>query len=84
MKKKYKVVVIFGENAATSYFEGGLYAAKDCILNGDGMIIKKEFDTEAERNAYIEGCKDNDGWCGYSIVDDNDVKKHPRLINSMI
>lgn len=84
MSKKFVVVVIFGEQAAKTYCEEGLNAAKDCILNGDGTVMKREFDTEAERNAYMEGCRDADGWWSNTIIDDDDVKKHPNIIKSML
>lgn len=84
MSKKYVTVVIFGETAAKTYCDEGLQAAKDLVLNGDGKVIKKEFDSEAERNAYMEGCRDSAGWWDNCIVEDDDVKKHPKIINSML
>lgn len=56
MKEKYKLNVAFGENEADSAETLG-------FVNENKDLWKiKTFNTEAERNAYIQGVEDMNGW----------------------
>lgn len=83
-KQKYVVVVVYGENAARSYMDGGFEGMRLSITGGEGRLVKREFNTEEERKAYIQGVDDADGWWGSAVMDAEDVKKHPRIINSLL
>ena len=70
--EKFKVTVIFGEYAARAYGNGGV---KEMIEHMDeGQLMVREFDTEAERRAYIMGVDDSDGWLGAAVLSDKDAK----------
>ena len=69
---KYKVTVIFGEYAAKAYMSDGV----DGIVEhqDEGQLLVREFDTEAERKAYMMGIDDSDGWLGAAILSDEDAE----------
>lgn len=81
-KNKYSATVIFGERAAKAYMNGGVQEMRNHI--DEGQLVRKVFDTEAERKAYIAGIDDADGWYGSAVIDDEDLKKHPRIINQLL
>lgn len=70
--KKFKVTVIFGEYAAKAYIVDGVEGIREHY--GEGQLTVKEFDTEAERRAYIAGIDDADGWLGSSVLSDEDAE----------
>lgn len=83
-KKKVTVVMVFGEDAADVYCDEGFMAMRKYIEGGNGgQLVKHEFDTEAERNAYIRGVWDMDGWFGAAMLEDEDVRRHPTIIKNM-
>ena len=81
-KNKYSVTVIFGECTAKAYMNGGVQEMRNHI--DEGQLVRKVFDTEAERKAYIAGIDDADGWYGSAVIDEEDLKKHPRIINQLL
>lgn len=85
MANKFSVVVIFGEGAARSYLRDGIKGLQEKA--GDGVVIKREFATKAEKDAYIRALDDADqwdGWYSYAFIDDEDRTKHPRIINKLL
>lgn len=74
-KKKFKAVVVFGEDAAKAYANGDMKHMYGLIRNCDGSLLQREFDTEAERKAYIMGIDDMDGWFGAAVLSEDDAKK---------
>lgn len=74
-KKKYTVVVVFGEEAANAYGRGDMKRMYEHIRSYNGTLTKRTFDTEAERKAYIRGIDDADGWLGSAVLLDADAKK---------
>lgn len=82
-KNKHIVVFVFGEEATDAYLDGGVNGLRKVIEGGDGRVVKREFDTEAEVRAYQQGVEDMDGWLACTIVDDDDIKAHPRIINNL-
>ena len=83
-KQKFVVVVVYGEYAAKSYMNGGFEGMRSSINRGEGQLVKREFNTESERRAYIQGMDDADGWLGAAVLDAEDVQKHPRIIKSLL
>ena len=73
-KRKFKAVVIFGEAAAYAY--GWNYIKMMCSLvrQGDASLSVREFDTEAERAAYILGIDDAGGWQAAAVLSDKDAR----------
>ena len=75
MTKKVKLKVILMDDNTEGYFEeGGLQAVrkadeKNAWVNYETIV--KEFDTEAERQAYIEGMYDitMGCWTSYAVLD---------------
>lgn len=82
-RKKYAVVVVFGEEAANAYGWGDMKRMYGLIREYNGSLTKRTFDTEAERKAYIRGIDDADGWIGSAVLSDADAKKRTisRLLN---
>lgn len=82
-KNEFSVVVVFGECAAQAYEEKGFTAMRSVLKNGDGMLVRKDFNTKAEVEAYIEGLEDSRGWEEFCVLDKEDVAWHPRLIKRL-
>ena len=73
--KKFKVTVIFGEFAAKAYIEDGVEGIREHFDEYDeGQLTVKEFDTEAERRAYIAGIEDADRWQCSAVLSDEDAE----------
>jgi len=70
--EKYKVTIIFGEYAAKAYCNGGVEEMAEHM--SEGQLTVREFDTEAERRAYIMGIDDSDGWLGAAVLSKEDAE----------
>lgn len=69
-------VILMDYDSEHSYNEGGLRKLRQLDENGLGgtwETIKREFDTDAERRAYIEGLYDMSyyGYTTYAILANN-------------
>lgn len=71
-RDKPKVTVIFGEYAAKAYINDGVEGIREHY--DEGQLAVNEFDTEAERRAYIAGIDDADGWLGSAVLSDEDAE----------
>lgn len=72
-KKTYKLKVILMDDSTENIFdEGGLRKVRreDDKGNANYEIVKREFNTEAERQAYIDGMYDLTigCWSSYAIL----------------
>lgn len=47
----------------------GVKEAMDAVEQGDGECSIKEFATEAEKNAYLQGLDDGQGWEGFTSIE---------------
>ena len=70
---KFRLKVILMDDSTEGYFEeGGLRAVRRAEADGNAscQIVKKVFDTEAERQAYIDGMYDvtYGCWSSYAIL----------------
>jgi hypothetical protein len=72
--EKLKCAVVFGSRATSRYDEQDFKGLHEVCRDGDGSIVIREFDTEAERKAFIEGIEAGDGWCDYMEVDQTDIE----------
>ena len=72
--EKVKCAVVFGTRATHRYDEQDFEGLHEVCRDGDGSIVIREFDTEAERKAFIEGIEAGDGWCDYMEVDQTDIE----------
>ena len=72
--QKFKCAVVFGHRATRRYDEQDFEGLHEVCRDGDGSIVIQEFDTEAERKAFIEGIEAGDGWCDYMEVDQTDIE----------
>jgi len=72
--EKFKCAVVFGSRATSRYDEQDFEGLHEVCRDGDGSIVIREFDTEAERKAFIEGIEAGDGWCDYMEVDQTDIE----------
>ena len=71
-KKQYnplECTMVFGTEAVNALYNYGITEAKRAAKNGDGMIVKKKFNTEAEMREYFNGIDDIDGWEKYAVID---------------
>jgi len=70
-KKTSKPVIlriVFGSEAARDYFDEGAKAAAEAVENGDGEYKEITFKTQGEKNAYLQGLYDAQGWDGFTTV----------------
>ena len=74
MVKKIRCAVVFGTRATHRYDAQDFKGLHDVVREGDGSVCIREFDTEAERKAFIEGIEAGDGWCDYMLVDQADIE----------
>ena len=63
-----KITTIFGEDAVRKYEENNELPSEEWLADNGGVVDEKEFETEAEYNAYIAGVNDADGWSDYHII----------------
>lgn len=84
MKIKEVVTIVFGEEAVDAYYDCGLKGLQAAIENGDGRVVKREFDTKEEAQAYLLGIDDMDGWLAYAEIEEDDINNHQRIINKLI
>lgn len=67
-KKKFTAKVLFGSDAVSRFYN-------DEPVTDEGMLVKREFATEAELKAYLKGLEDGDGWCDYAVLTDPEFRK---------
>lgn len=72
--EKFKCAVVFGTSAVHRYDEQDFEGLHEAVRSGDGSVCIREFDTEAERKAFIEGIEAGDGWYAYMEVDQTDIE----------
>lgn len=63
-----KITTIFGEDAVREYEENNELPSEEWLADNGGVVDEKEFETEAEYNAYIAGVNDCNGWNDYHII----------------
>lgn len=80
----HDAVVVFGSRAADAYLERGFDAMKQAIDNGDGQLVRREFWTKREREAYFMGLEDQYGWEGSHGLDRADLYRHAKAIEGML
>lgn len=68
-----KIKIIFGKQAVNSFLNEGVTALKKNDI--DGLCLVREFATKAEKQAYLMGLEDCDGWENYYILDEEEAKK---------
>ena len=78
MKEKIKIKVILMDDNTEGYFEeGGLRAVREAEEKGHANyeIAVREFNTEEEKQAYIEGLYDMayGCWDDYAILSNNET-----------
>jgi len=74
LRKQLTVKMFLGENAseleyALAKYKGTLAEFLKENANRIGNFIDKNFDSEAEKQAYLEGIEDAFGWDGYTLID---------------
>lgn len=73
-----KITTIFGEDAVREYEENNELPSEEWLADNGGVVDEKEFETEAEYNAYIAGVNDADGWSDYHIIPTGRKRRTPR------
>ena len=74
---KIKLTVIFGEKACEAFYDGGMRAVKKVVdYDGDGAIEERYFDTDAEKDAYVLGLSDADGWFETFALTDEELAEY--------
>ena len=82
-KRQLTTVVVFGSIATDAYIEEGFGKMVKVLERGTGMLVKHEFNTIDEVNAYLIGIEEMAGWEESSPLSDDDIMKHPRIINKL-
>jgi hypothetical protein len=72
--EKFRCAVVFGSRATSRYDDQDFEGLHEVCRDGVGSVTIREFDTEAERKAFIEGIEAGDGWCDYIEVDQTDIE----------
>jgi hypothetical protein len=80
----HDIVMVFGDSAADAYLCESFEAMTKIVDDGDGLIIKRHFNTCGERHAYLLGVNDGNGWDGSTYLYPADVYKHAKAINKRI
>ena len=68
-----KATIIFGEAAVDRYDSTNKIPSQRWLDNNIGSVEKKEFCTEGEYNAYVEGLRDSSGWAEYCVIKQEDT-----------
>lgn len=68
-RKRNTVVVIWGETASRKFDNEG----EIDIATEDGAVNHYPFDTEVEKNAFIKGINEADGWYGSTILNESET-----------
>lgn len=72
--------VVLGATATHRYEVGDYEGLRSEVDDGNGSVIIKEFNTEAERRAYMQGIEDGNGWEDYHVVSGANVKRLSEII----
>ena len=76
--------MVFGSSATDAYLEEGVKAMKKVLNNGDGQLLRREFKTTAERNAYMLGLEDMNGWEDWADISAGDLEKHKDIFSKLL
>ena len=68
-EKSWQTHVLFGEGPVNDFYEGVSVDVED------GMLVKHEFATKAEYDAYFKGLDDGDGWNEYATLTKNEYEQ---------
>ena len=82
--ENYDVVMVFGETATDAYDDCGFAAMKRVVNDGNGALVHRQFYTDAERKAYLQGCEDQLGWENSVPLETLDTYKHYKAIAAML
>lgn len=80
----HDAIVMFGSTAANAYLDGGFGAMKKVLDEGDGCLVRREFWTDREREAYFMGLEDQEGWEGSQGLDRADIYRHGKAIEKLL
>jgi len=70
----HKVTTVFGERATRIFHDQGITSADEDIAQmGGGAIVEREFETEAEKIAYLRGLEDAGGWADYAVYKEEEL-----------
>ena len=82
-EEKVTSAVVFGSEATRAYDESFRKMAKE-VKEGNGCIVKREFGTQNERKAYLQGLEDMAGWEDSMPITWEDIQKHAKEIDKLI
>lgn len=78
-----EIIVAFGESATDAYDEG-FKCMKRVIKNGDGMLLRRKFNSQGEVDAYLLGLEDQVGWESSVPLSASDCERHAKDIEKLI
>ena len=76
-QKKIKLTVVFGEMPVNDLCDGE--ALSDVEVEENGTVCEYDFSTEADRNMFLSGINDMDGWNGFCVVEQDEDGKYKEL-----
>lgn len=82
-KGKFKVFMLFGEEPVDRYENGEFDELAEVLMYHAGDLVCREFETEAEKNAYLQGIEDYDGWRCSAEITEEEIKAHPRIMKKL-
>lgn len=72
---EHDLIIIYGKRASHLYIDGGIVAVLDEIDSLETEVVLRHFHTDAERQAYIQGIEDSNGWEDYTTINFADYQK---------
>lgn len=63
-----KAIIILGEEAVKYYDETGNPPSDEWLMDNGGVVDEKEFNTQAEYNAYVQALSDASNWNDYQVI----------------
>ena len=76
-----RVYVGFGEDMSKALADQEYEEVVKLINEPGNQLTYRDFETEAEANAYIQGINDMDGWLGCWILEDWDIDELSEMID---
>ena len=66
---EFKLDILYGKDAVDAQTDGKEYANLEHLADANGGDFKQHtFNTEAEREAYLQGVAEGEGWMGYEVI----------------
>lgn len=76
-----RVYIGFGEDITRALADEDYDEVVNLMNDLGNQLTYRDFETEAEAKAYIQGVSDMDGWLGCWFLEDRDIEKLSKMID---